>query len=349
MNIFLSWSGKRSRALAGALRDWLPDVLQVVEPWMSGKDLDPGKRWGQEVGKYLANSDFAILCVTEENARAPWVSFEAGACAKHLENAQVVPVLLDLRPGELPGPLGQFQAVQADKAGMRRLIRAVNEAAGELQIKDNRVERSFETWWPELQNALQEVELIKAPVPLNSSQLNIVEDFSEFLSAATEMINTAKHRFFVVRHYAGGRTASEETYFEATKTRLSTRELPDYRRLINITSVTNIAQIEWFLSELGSVEHVEIKAWNAVLFPTNYDLVIGDHKAILIFSPKSGGAPQRGIAIADRSMVDFLVDLFDRYWLDTRSVSIREQGSQTKKQQKEAVEMVKIMSQQLSA
>ena len=34
MHVFISWSGERSKALAVALRDWLPLVLHYVEPWV---------------------------------------------------------------------------------------------------------------------------------------------------------------------------------------------------------------------------------------------------------------------------------------------------------------------------
>jgi hypothetical protein len=39
MNVFLSWSGERSWAVATAPRDWLPDVLHRTRTWMSENDI----------------------------------------------------------------------------------------------------------------------------------------------------------------------------------------------------------------------------------------------------------------------------------------------------------------------
>lgn len=34
--------GQPSQSIAGALRDWLPTVVQHVEPWMSGEEIKSG-------------------------------------------------------------------------------------------------------------------------------------------------------------------------------------------------------------------------------------------------------------------------------------------------------------------
>lgn len=44
MKIFISWSGTRSRAMAVALRNWLPDVVQAFKPFMSEEDIEKGRR-----------------------------------------------------------------------------------------------------------------------------------------------------------------------------------------------------------------------------------------------------------------------------------------------------------------
>ena len=39
MKVFISWSGTRSKALAVALKEWLPLILQYAKPWVSDKDI----------------------------------------------------------------------------------------------------------------------------------------------------------------------------------------------------------------------------------------------------------------------------------------------------------------------
>lgn len=41
MKVFLSWSGEKSRAVAEALREWLPYINPEIEPSMSDSDIGP--------------------------------------------------------------------------------------------------------------------------------------------------------------------------------------------------------------------------------------------------------------------------------------------------------------------
>jgi len=155
MKVFLSWSGETSRRLAEALREWLPAVLQAVEPWMSAEDVDKGARWSAQVAGELEQAKVGVLCLTRDNLAAPWVLFEAGALSKTLEKTFVCPYLLGVRPADLRGPLVQFQAAEANEADTRRLVATINAALGPAALSERGLDRAFATWWPALEEVLK--------------------------------------------------------------------------------------------------------------------------------------------------------------------------------------------------
>jgi hypothetical protein len=156
MKIFISWSGNASRAVAVALRQWLPSVLQTVQPYVSSEDIEKGARWSSEIAQQLNDTSFGIICVTKDNVGSPWINFEAGALSKSIDTSRVSPFLLDLRPADLVGPLSQFQATLPQLDDLTRLIRSINSFT-EPQVDETRLSRSVEMWWPELEEQLKAI------------------------------------------------------------------------------------------------------------------------------------------------------------------------------------------------
>ncbi|EMM7467636.1 TIR domain-containing protein [Klebsiella pneumoniae] len=75
MNVFISWSGDTSHRVAKVLRDWIPSVIQAVEPYVSSEDIDKGTRWSSDIATELDKSSYGIICLTKQNIHAPWINF----------------------------------------------------------------------------------------------------------------------------------------------------------------------------------------------------------------------------------------------------------------------------------
>ena len=157
VKVFISWSGDISLKVATVFRDWLPSVIQSIEPYVSSEDIDKGARWSTDIAKELENSTFGILCVTKENIEAPWLSFEAGALSKTMEKSFVSPFLFDIKRSEVQGPILQFQSTIFEKKDIKKLINTLNKACGESGISDARLEKAFEVWYPTLEKELSEL------------------------------------------------------------------------------------------------------------------------------------------------------------------------------------------------
>jgi hypothetical protein len=187
MKIFISWSGARSEALANALRSWLTDVIQMLDPWISSQDIDKGRRWDFEIANELDQSNVGIICLTRENINAPWILFEAGALAKALGRSLVCPYLLDLKPTELTGPLAQFQVTVANEEDTCKLLRTINKALGENARSTEQLDKAFKKWWPELKNAVDGIPKTISPAKQLRTDRDLLE---EMLSLIRSQVNT---------------------------------------------------------------------------------------------------------------------------------------------------------------
>lgn len=161
MKVFLSWSGAQSHQVALALREWLPNVIQALVPWMSSEDIEKGARWSAEIAMELATTKAGIICITSTNRAAPWLNFEAGALSKTIEKEMVCPYLFRLKPSDLTWPLAQFQAAEANREGTLRLLKTLNGAETKPLLPESKLLEFFEVWWPRLEHDLRSIKADK--------------------------------------------------------------------------------------------------------------------------------------------------------------------------------------------
>jgi TIR domain len=175
MKVFISWSGERSQRLAEALYEWVPMVLQSVDPWLSQTDIAAGERWADKIAKELEVCSFGIICLTQENIVSPWILFEAGALAKNMQKGRVIPLLLDIDIKDVAGPLAQFQAKKAEKGGLFDVIKAINQLS-DTKVSDTQLPKQFEAMWPQLEHHVRDIPTNPPAAKQHRPEQEILED-----------------------------------------------------------------------------------------------------------------------------------------------------------------------------
>jgi hypothetical protein len=171
LQIFISWSGEKSKGIAQALHKWLPEVLAHSEAWMSDTDILKGTDWRQKVKQSLEQSSIGVLCLTSENLAKPWILFEAGALALNQKSSLIIPYLIDVTSRDIVGPLDQFNAALANKEETKKLVEGINKALGDLALEDYKIRVLFNQGWPKLQKVLKKVTGDKDKETQNQSQI----------------------------------------------------------------------------------------------------------------------------------------------------------------------------------
>ncbi len=242
MKVFLSWSGDASKAAAVLLREWLPTVIQAVDPYMSDEDIAKGARWASALGAELEEAKAGIICLTHENIEKPWLHFEAGAISKSMDESRVSPLLLGLDVSDVRGPLAQFQATKMEKRDIRRLLATVNDAEGEKLVPERVLDAVFEKMWPDLQRKMepivaQSLEVAGASEPETDAGVAdirpILEELLETSRGHTRMLNTlsgSQSRMQVARRPVSRTLAEAAAQLDRQKTHKSSKLGPRIER-----------------------------------------------------------------------------------------------------------------------
>lgn len=183
MKVFISWSGTKSQDVAKILKQWIPCVIQSVEPYFSSADIDKGARWSTDIAKELQDASFGILCVTKDNLSSSWLNFEAGALSKSIEQSKVCPFLVDLKPSDIQNsPILQFQMASATKDDVLKLFMSINSILGESKLHEDVLNTTFDIFWPKIEDALNAVASVtEAPVPTKKSSKDTQAPIEEIL------------------------------------------------------------------------------------------------------------------------------------------------------------------------
>lgn len=202
-NVFVSWSGPLSKRIAREVWDWLPLVVQDAEPFMSDKDIDAGARGLDEISSQLENIHIGILCLTASNQQSSWLNFEAGALSKLIKSkSYVIPLAFDLDKGQIRQPLGQFQSMYFNREDMLHVVMTVSKAL-DTKLTEARLERTFDSLWPELEKKIETLKLEHSQHSLmEEPKMRSVEDMLE------EIIVTVRDQSQIIRNSTIARPAT---------------------------------------------------------------------------------------------------------------------------------------------
>jgi len=177
--------------VAVALRDWLPSVIQAIEPWVSAEDIEKGSRWSTKIAEELQATKAGIICVTADNQNSAWLLFEADALSKTVEKEKemVCTYLFNIKPTDVTGPLEQFQATESTKEDSRRLVATLNKAQ-QKPLPDSKLADAFDVWWEQLDKKLKAIVL--SPSPTHSPKRDISDMVEELLTRGREQSRTVE-------------------------------------------------------------------------------------------------------------------------------------------------------------
>lgn len=244
MRVFFMWSGEESRRAAHALRELLEATVQGVEYFISD-DIESGTLWRLVLSDALQNTDFGIASLTPDNLYNPWIHFEAGAIAKVVTNAQVIPVLIGLDDSDIDGPLSGFQCISCNESGVNKLVR-------ELATKNGRnldiVEEIFRWRWPQVQPVLSDIEAKYQAVARRGTRL---------LSKEEQLINDLRTRYAM--HFA----SEQETWEQVERALIQVRQFFEIEGISAYASVgSDFTRLEMKVQVGGAFAGTELNIPN---------------------------------------------------------------------------------------
>ncbi len=152
-NVFMSWDGPLSRKIAGIFREYLPKIVPGANPYVP-LETKKGKQWLNETSKRMARSACALVFLTKDTAENPRIHFEAGSIYKGSRDNKILPVLINMTPGNLKMPLSLFKATALNEQQVFTLCKEVNKSLDRKAVKDDELKSN---WHDNSKNFLKKI------------------------------------------------------------------------------------------------------------------------------------------------------------------------------------------------
>jgi len=130
-----------------------------MDVWVSAEDIKDGARWSPELVRIFDQTSFKILCADPTNQQSSWFNFEVGAIAKSTHKWNIKVFLIELKPGELRGPLSSYQTVRLDKEDVRRLLEDIHANIPSVQVPKQEMVENLGYEWPDFQKAVKGIHM----------------------------------------------------------------------------------------------------------------------------------------------------------------------------------------------
>lgn len=307
MKLFLSWSGERSKEFAKAARIWMETIFdEEIEYFMSDDDVQPGQRWVRELSNSLDETDLGILFLTSENLSSQWIAFEAGWMARRLAEGTVFPLLLDIDPEKVSGPLSEFQCKRADLKGMQDIAKAINNKLTKLikpAILERRVRGGMQDFEAQLNPIIQGG---KNELQLEYITVHNGSDFQHLCNAALNLVRKSRSSIEVLtpghhfkKQLQPDSPSFKDVYLKGLIEHLKEHEDISYREVIGFNPAQEpyVSDSTWleYLRSLNSLRKIR-KNMNLRQMPEGVDecLIIADRRYALIERSQSAGRDERG-------------------------------------------------------
>ncbi|MCP3944968.1 MAG: hypothetical protein GY710_26300 [Desulfobacteraceae bacterium] len=204
MTLFISWSGTQSQKVAKQLVVMLKQLFPNIKSFMSEQQIEIGQRPLEIIANELKESDFGIICVTEESIIAPWVLFEAGCISKKCGISRLMPYMINIDRKLFQGnPLEQFQNAKSDKKGTYKLVTTIYTVFKEF-TEDHRNISEFKEHFELVWNKYKEkIDKIKDEHKEKSTNINQIKKPLELIQNIRSYISYHQGKLIEYLFFAG--------------------------------------------------------------------------------------------------------------------------------------------------